>query len=91
METSNAYKQIKVYPQSRLEEAIQMVAKLNKEVDVQRGNCGKDEPIETFLDEARYLLTSEETDYSNYMPEDDFSEWVVMENSSMTKHAVKPE
>ena len=42
METSNAYKQIKVYPQSRLEEAIQMVAKLNKEVDVQRGNCGKD-------------------------------------------------
>ena len=41
----------------------------------QRGNCGKDEPIETFLDEARYLLTSEETDYSNYMPEDDFSEW----------------
>jgi len=37
METSNAYKQIKVYPQLRLEEAIQIVAKLNKEVDVQQG------------------------------------------------------
>lgn len=91
METSNAYKQIKVYPQSMLEEAIQMVAKLNKEVDVRRGNCGKDEPVETFLDEARYLLTSEEMDYSNYVPEDDCSEWVVMENSGLAKHAIKSE
>ena len=29
--------QVKVYPQLRLEEAIQIVAKLNKEVDVQQG------------------------------------------------------
>ena len=83
------YKQIKVYPLTKLEEAVQAAAGLNKEVDVQRGNCGKDEPIETFLDEARYLLTSEETDYSNYVPEDDVSEWVVMENSSLAEHAIK--
>ena len=83
------YKQIKVYPLTKLEEAVQAAAGLNKKVDISRGNCGKDEPIETFLEEARYLLTSEETDYSNYMPEDDFSEWVVMENSSLAEHAIK--
>ncbi len=83
------YKQIKVYPLSQLEEAIQVAAQLNKKVDVGRGNCEEEELTETFVEEARYLLTSKQMDYSNYIPEDDVSEWVVMENSSLAKRAIK--
>ena len=89
METSNAYKQIKVYPLTKLEEAVQAAAGLNKKVDISRGNCKEDELVETFVEEARYLLTSKQMDYSNYVPEDDVSEWVVMENSSLAEHAIK--
>ena len=73
MKTSNAYKQIKVYPLTQLEEAIQTAAKLNKEVDVKRGNCSNDEDDIIFLEEARHLLTDKEMDYANYMPEDNVS------------------
>ena len=80
------YKQIKVYPLTKLEEAVQAAAGLNKKVDISRGNCKEDELVETFVEEARYFLTSKQMDYANYVPEDSSLPIIVMENSKLKVH-----
>ena len=74
-----------VYPTDLLEQAIFAAALQNYNRDRVAG-CGVGFGVSgTDLDEARYLLTSSELDFQNYIPEDPKIPLIVMETSTVAK------
>ena len=75
-----------VYPTDLLEQAIFTAALQNYNRDRVVG-CGVGFGVSgTDLDEARYLLTSSELDFQNYIPEDPKIPLIVMETSTVAKN-----
>lgn len=78
-----------VYPPKLLEQAVYAAAHQNHEQDKKIAEVGETIKLtKEQLAEARHLLTSEETDYANYVPEDEGLPVIVMLNSSLAKDQV---
>ena len=80
---------ILVYPIELLEQAVCAAARQNHEQDKKIAEVGETIVLtDEHLAEARHLLTSEEMDYANYVPEDESLPVIVMLNSSLAKDQV---
>lgn len=76
---------IVVYPIDLLEQAIFAAALQNYEHDKAVGNDPGPDMDNTYLLEARHVLTSSELDFQNYTPEDPKIPLIVMETSTLAK------
>ena len=80
---------ILVYPSELLEQAVYAAAHQNHEQDKKIAEVGETIKLtDEHLAEARHLLTSEEMDYANYVPEDENLPVIMMLNSSLAKNQI---